>query len=118
MIGSTAMLSYGDLVFRIFQQENGPRKLGRWCNMSFIGKNDTVTIILMCCCPVRATSLGSAYAQQVVYISENLNDTSETSCPRQLFGLDLKQKIEEKMELGHQIIVMGDFNSAYKNLKR
>ena len=118
MIGGTAMMSFGDMVFRISQQECDPRNLGRWCNVSFSGKNDIVTTIFVCYCPVRATSIGSAYSQQVIYMSENLDKIPETNCPRQLFGLDLKKTIEEKIELGHQIIVMGDFNCVYKNLKK
>ena len=118
LVGGTAMMSFGDLVFRISQQECDPRKLGRWSNVSFSGKNNTITTIFVCYCPVRATSIGSTYAQQVIYMAEHKDEIPETKCPRQLFGLDLKNKIEEKIELGHQIIVMGDFNSEYKNLKK
>ena len=118
LVGGTAMISFGDLVFRISKQDCDPRRLGRWSSMSFSGKNNTVTTIFVCYCPVRATSIGSAYSQQIIYMAEHQDKIPETNCPRQLFGLDLKQKIEEKIELGHQIIVMGDFNSEYKNLKK
>ena len=117
MIGGTALMTFGDLVFRISHQESDPRNLGRWCNVSFTGKNNTITTIFICYCPVRASSLGSAYAQQLVYMSENADKIPETNCPRQLFGLDLRHKIEEKLELGHNLIIMGDFNSAYAKLK-
>ena len=118
MIGGTAMMSFGDTVFRISQQESDPRNLGRWCNVSFSGKNDLTTTIFVCYCPVRATSIGSAYSQQVIYMPENLDKIPDTKCPRQLFGSDLKGKNEEKLDLGHQVIDMGDFNSDYKNLKK
>ena len=41
----------------------------------------------------------------------------EITCPRQLYGIDLKLRIEEKAGLGHQIIVCGYFNSDYPELK-
>ena len=40
----------------------------------------------------------------------------DIDCPRQLFGYDLKNKIDKKQELGHNILVLGDFNSHYSNL--
>ena len=42
---------------------------------------------------------------------------ANTTCPRQLYGIDLQSLIEEKAGLGHQIIVCGDFNSDYPELK-
>ena len=117
LIGGTALMTFGDLVFRISKQESDPRNLGRWSNISFTGKKKTITTIFTCYCPVRSSSLGSAYAQQLVYMSENADKLPPTNCPRQLFGMDLKSTIEDKMELGHNIIVMGDFNSDYAKLK-
>ena len=38
-------------------------------------------------------------------------------CPRQLYGHDLKMLIDEKMRMGHQILICGDFNSRYADLK-
>ena len=38
-------------------------------------------------------------------------------CPRQLFGHDLAHTITQLQQSGHQIIVMGDFNSEYIKLK-
>ena len=49
-------------------------------------------------------------------MAENKTTLPDTTCPRQLFGIDLKAAIEAKVELGHQIIVMGDFNSEYSDL--
>ena len=39
------------------------------------------------------------------------------TCFRQLFGHDLKEFIDEKSETGHELIVCGDFNSEYQDLK-
>ena len=47
---------------------------------------------------------------------ENKTSLPGTSCPRQLFGIDLKAGSEEKVDLRHHIIAMGDFNSEYIEL--
>ena len=49
-------------------------------------------------------------------MAEHRDNITATSSPRQLFGIDLKQTIEEKLELGRQLIVMVDFNSESKEL--
>ena len=107
-----------DLVFRISQQGNDFRNLGRWCFITLTGKNNVNTTIFTCYCPVRGRSVGSAYAQQLLYIAENKNTIPSTSCPRQLFGSDLHQAIMSKIDKGHSIIVMGDFNSEYSTLTK
>ena len=40
----------------------------------------------------------------------------DITCPRQLYGFDLKNFIQEKSNEGHQILIMGDFNSQYCEL--
>ena len=117
LIGGTAMIAFGDLVFRISHQNSDPRNLGRWSSITISGKNTVTTRIFTCYCPVRSSSLGSAYAQQLVYMAEHKNTIPETSCPRQLFGIDLKTEIDASIEQGHNVIVMGDFNSDYSKLK-
>ena len=49
-------------------------------------------------------------------MSEHASSNLATSCPRQLFGLDLKLILEQKIREGHQLIIMGDFNSSYDEL--
>ena len=116
LIGGTAMMAFNDLVFRISGQESDPRKLGRWSNFSKTGKNNITTSIFSCYCPVRGVSLGSAYTQHLIYMAEHKDELPDINCPRQLFGFDLRRKIEEKLDLGHNVIVMGDFNAEYKKL--
>ena len=49
-------------------------------------------------------------------MAENKKYLPDTRCLRQLFGIDLKGEIENKTEKGHQILLMGGFNSEYKDL--
>ena len=37
-------------------------------------------------------------------------------CPRQMFGYELKAAIDKEINLGHQVVVCGDFNLEYKSL--
>jgi len=116
LVGGVAMMAFGDLVFGISNQDSDFRKLGRWSTITITGKNMIKTTIFTCYCPCRGKSPGSTFSQHLVYMAEHKTELPDTACPRQLFGIDLKTAIEDKLDLGHQIIVMGDFNSEYTEL--
>ena len=40
------------------------------------------------------------------------------TCPRQLFGHDLKEMVTKFTSAGHNIIIQGDFNSEYEQLSK
>ena len=109
------MIAFNEVVFHISDQGQDYRKLGRWSFLTLTGKNELKTTIFTCYCPTRNSLPGSVFSQHLTYMAEHNNDM-KTLCPRQLFGIDLKRKIEDRMALGHQIIVMGDFNSEYTKL--
>ena len=115
-VGGTAMLMLGDVSFRISEQGADSRNLGRWSYITFKGKNNVTTTIFTCYCPCRSSSLGSAFVQQMLYMAIHKDTLPDIACPRQLFGYDLKIEIDRKQELGHNILVLGDFNSHYSNL--
>ena len=117
LVGGTAMIAFDDLVFPISAQGQDIRNLGRWGSITFNGKQGLKTSIFTCYCPTRNTLPGSVFSQHLTYIAEHRADIPNTLCPRQLFGMDLKNVIEECINLGHQILVMGDFNSDYVKLK-
>ena len=118
MIGGTATATFDDFIFRISAQGVDERKLGRWNFITITGKNNLQTTIFTCYCPYTGRSPGSAYSQHLVYMEKHKDTLPGTNCPRQLFGIDLKQAIDDKIAQGHQIIVMGDFNSEYANLSK
>ena len=49
-------------------------------------------------------------------MAKNKENIPDITCPRQLFGLDLKAEIGRYIDKGHSIIVVGDFNSQYEKL--
>jgi len=93
--------------------------------MELNGIGNHSTLIVTAYCPVVSSSPGSCYSQHLTYMAVNssLPDTNPLSipenitCPRQLFGYDLKCFLEQRMSQGQHIIVMGDFNSEYKDLR-
>ena len=117
LFGGTAMIAFDNLVFPISAQGQDTRNLGRWGHITLTGKNGLNTTIFTCYCPTRNTSPGSVFSQHLTYMAENKDHLPTNTCPRQLFGMDLKNVISEYIDLGHQIIVMGDFNSEYAKLK-
>ena len=116
LIGGTATMVFNDVLFRITDQGEDKRKLGRWSNITLTGKNDLKTTIYTCYCPCKSSSVGSAYAQQLLYISEHKAQLQDVTCPRQLFGKDLRLELKSKLDAGHNILVQGDFNSNYEDL--
>ena len=50
------------------------------------------------------------------YMSENTTTLPDILCPWQLFGIYLQLEIQTKLDLGHNLIVQGDFNSHYGKL--
>ena len=116
-VGGTAMIGYDDLAFRISNQEEDSRNLGRWSILTLTGKNGLKTTFITCYCPVVSGSTGSAYAQHLIYMAENKESVPDNIvCPRQLFGYDLRKAITKYTNMGNQMIVCGDFNSEYSGL--
>ena len=98
LVGGTASVAFNELVFRISEQGQDYRKLGRWNFVTITGKNDIKTTIFTCYCPVICKSPGSTYSQHLTYMAENREEIPEVTCPRQLFGIDLKNAIENSIQ--------------------
>ena len=49
-------------------------------------------------------------------MSENSCATQNVTCPRQLFGKDLRSELKSKLEAGHNLIVQEYFNSHYYDI--
>ena len=117
--GGTASMAFGDVVFRISDQGCDERKLGRWSHMTITGKNDLRTTIITGYTPCsNSQHSGSAYSQQLVYMASHPDEfPDDITCPRELFGHDLKRLVESRQIAGHQIILQGDFNAEYDLLE-
>ena len=73
--------------------------------------------IITCYCPVISSSPASVYSQHLLYSLGNKNALPmNITCPRQLFGHDLKEMVPYFSAAGHHVISQGGFNSEYKSL--
>ena len=116
LIGVSVTIAFSDILFRITDQGEDTKKLGRWSYIILTGKNELRTTIYTYYCPCRSSSVGSAHAQQLLYMSENKDNFPDVSCPTQLFGKYLYAELKNKLDNGHNLIVQGDFNSQYDDL--
>ena len=89
------MLMLGDVSFRISDQGEDSRNLGRWSYITLTGKNNATTTIFTCYCPCRSPGTGSAFVQQMLYMAIHKETLPDFDCPRQLFGYDLKIEIDK-----------------------
>ena len=118
LYGGTASMSMGDLVFRVSSQGQDSRHLGRWSHMTIRGKNNLHTTFVTCYTPVFGSGAQSSYAQQLAYMAQHPDKIPDAiTCPRQLFGYDLKLLIESFQSADHQLVIMGDFNSEYTEIE-
>ena len=69
LVGGTAIACFDDAVFRISEQGNDSRQLGRWSFVTFTGKNDLKTTLINAYCPVISSNPGAVYSQHLVYMS-------------------------------------------------
>jgi len=125
-IGGTLMMAFDKVCFWVSKRGVDHRGLGRYSWMNFSGIGGVTATCVTAYCPVISASPGGAFSQHLTYMAVHAND-AETSdyfipqayvnCPRELFGHDLKKLIQDRQENGHQILVMGDFNSEYSQLR-
>jgi hypothetical protein len=95
-VRGTAMLMLGDVSFRISDQGEDSRNLGRWSYITLTGKNNTTTTIFTYNCPYCSPGTGSSFVQQMLYMVIHKETLPDFDCPRQLFGYDLKIEIDKK----------------------
>jgi hypothetical protein len=125
-IGGTLMMAFDEVCFRVSKRGVDRRGLGRYSWMEFNGIGGVKTTCITAYCPVISASPGGAFSQHLVYMATHANDDESSehfipqayvNCPRALFGYDLKHFIQDRQENGHQIMLMGDFNSEYSLLR-
>ena len=120
LYGGTSLTLFNEVALR--KQKNGadPRKLGRWTWTTIEGKNECKTLILSAYCPCRSTNGGptTVWAQHLDAMTEWETDLpSEIDDPRKLFWYDLAATIKAATDDGYKIMLLGDFNSDFKELR-
>ena len=115
--GGTMIFTRGNWSGR--EVERGEDKLGRWTYTSLNGKADRKLTIIStyCVCDQKSHGDGNCtiYMQQEYDL---LNAGRECTDPREAILLDLTKFIDSKQKKGHDVIIMGDFNSDIDNSGR
>ena len=90
MVGCKITMVFDDVLFQITDQGSDSRNLGWWSYITFTEKNGIKSTIFTCYCQCKRSLVGSAYAQQLVYMAEHGDKLlNNTTCLKQLFGKDL-----------------------------
>ena len=108
------MAAFGGLVFKISKQPVDNWKLGIWGHITITGKNEIKTSIFTYYCPCWFKSPDSVYSQQLTYMVEKT--PTRHKLPSPTIWNRPKNWDRKKIEKGHQILLMGDFNSEYTDL--
>jgi exonuclease III len=112
--GGTLLLAINRIAYSIDQIDSDPRKIGRWTSMLFRGKNNQRCRVICAYCPCISTGTTSTYAlQSVALAQENIME-----CPRKQFWIDLHEFLGNCTQRNEQIVLMGDWNSDYDEIKQ
>ena len=86
--------------------------LGRWAWVTYKGKHDIHTTIITGYRPCKnLKDDNSTYNQHIRYLSvQNIQE-----CPRKLWLTDMKRLVQQKIEEGHQVILLADINEDVKS---
>ena len=111
------MVGFDDLAFHISAQTEDSRNLGRWSLITITGKNRLKNTFISRYCHVFSDLPRSSYAQQLTYIAEHEKKNPDNIVgPRQMFGYNLRKVVAKYSNMGHRLIICGDFNSNYESL--
>jgi hypothetical protein len=111
--GGTMLIAQGNLTSRILQQ--GADSFGRWSYFVLSGKHGRNIVIMSVyqVCQQQSTSAGrirtlTATAQQTSMLIQQGRHLT----PRQAFIQDLTTFIKDQHQLGHGVLIAGDFNES------
>ena len=108
--GGSALITINNITSHIKARGEDTRKLGRWAWYTISGQQNQMTTIITTYRPCDGSiqNTKSVKMQQYTMIRENFPHI--TKGPLQLYDEDLENLIQTKLDAGHQLIVMGDFN--------
>lgn len=108
--GGSSITTINKITGFLKQRGEDHRRLGRWAWHSISGQHNKTTTIISTYRPYDGSNHKpkSAKMQQFTAIREKFPQL--TQGPLELYDSDLQDLIQTKLDLGHQIIVMGDLN--------
>ena len=115
--GGSSITTINNTTGFLKQRGEDSRRLGRWAWQSISGPQNKTTTIISTYRPYDGSihKPNSTKMQQFTMIREKFPQL--TQGPLELYDSDLKGLVQTKLDLGHQIIVMGDLNQDVSNTK-
>lgn len=104
--GGTMIVTHTRSTAHTFSAQYDRFNLGRWNSITLQGKNGRHTTIISI---YRPSKYQETYLRQTAYTSKRRKVTPSIS-PEDMWYIDLRDVIQEKISLGHGVIVAGDFN--------
>ena len=114
-IGGTVTAAFNDTVHRIKGTGHDPTKLGRFSYINLQGRNNCSTVVISAYCPYLSSGPYSVYAQHLNYM--NIHNPTDNLDVRAFFWNDLETSVRQRIDDGDQIILTGDFNSEFKEVR-
>ena len=109
--GGTVTAAFNDTVHRIKGTGHDPTKLGRFSYIKLQGRNNCSTVVISAYCPCFSSGPYSVYAQHLNYM--NIHKPTDDLDVRAFFWNDLETFVRQSIDDGDQIILTGDFNSEF-----
>ena len=120
-VGGAVGLSFNQAAHRIDSTSGGrgqdPTGLGRWTWTRFRGRDNVCLRVAVVYAPCKSSGPLTAWSQQMAYFNSN-SDASWRSDPnpRHRLFTDLSSSMDEWIETGDQVIIMGDWNMDTRDL--
>jgi exonuclease III len=110
--GGTMIITHSKATAHTCQAGEDKQQLGRWNYITLRGKKEQYTTIISI---YRPSKYQETYLRQTAYTAKRRKTLQLDDTPDSIWYSDLKALIQEKIELGHQVIVGGDFNDNLNN---
>ena len=111
-VGGTVAATFNDTVHRIKGAD--PMKLGHFLYIQ--GRYNCSAVVISAYCPCLSSGPYSVYAQHLNYM--NIHNPTDNLDVRAFFSWnDLETFVRQRIDDGDQIILTGDFNSEFKEVR-
>ena len=116
--GGVALTLFGESVRHKQTHGTDERQLGRWSWTTLNGRAQHKTLMISAYCPCPSTGDKSVWTQQLTAMQEWITELpQDVDTPRKLFWHDLSRFIKEYNQQGYNVILTGDFNSEFTEVR-
>ena len=118
LYGGTSLSLFNQMAIRQQQHGEDDRKLGRWTWIKTAGRNNCNTMIISAYCPCKSDGPSSVWTQHLDAMQQwNNSLDKEVNDPRKLFWYDLSKVVKQAHNEGYNVMLAGDFNSDFVDLR-